>query len=151
MRSSAPQPSVRCIAIPFFLHTLPLNLPCPIRPPGGGVTTKAGVPAHTSVISARCPYLIGHIEAARKSSPPSPATGNGDDARNRDNDGDGGEDAKGGAGVSKTVALCLEHASADTVRLLARYLYTDEVPAADVAGETLDALAGLAQELLLPR
>ncbi|CAM9542500.1 unnamed protein product [Pylaiella littoralis] len=111
----------------------------------------AGVPAHTSVISARCPYLIGHIEAARKSSPPSPATGNGDDARNRDNDGDGGEDAKGGAGVSKTVALCLEHASADTVRLLARYLYTDEVPAAEVAGETLDALAGLAQELLLPR
>ena len=87
-------------------------------------TMNAGIPAHMSVISARCPYLTGHIEAARKSSTPD---------------------------VPKAVVLCLEHASAETVPLLVRYLYTDAFFSKDISGGTLDALAGLAQELMLPR
>lgn len=47
--------------------------------------------------------------------------------------------------------LCLEHASADTVALLVRYLYTDDIPTDGVSGEVLNSLAGLAQELMLPR
>lgn len=96
--------------------------------------TRAGLPAHLSVVSARCPYLIGHIEAARKSSPsPSPST-------------------PGYGSRSRAVELCLEHASADTVALLVRYLYTDDIPAGGgVSGEVLNSLAGLARELLLPR
>lgn len=47
--------------------------------------------------------------------------------------------------------LCLEHASAETVALLVRYLYTDDIPTGGVSGEVLNSLAGLARELLLPR
>lgn len=130
------------------LCTVPL-LPRPQKNVRRRKKMKAGVPAHMSVISVRCPYLIGYIEAARKSSSPSPATGQGD-VRTYANGSDDDESA-GGAGVSKTVVLCLEHANVDTVGLLMRYIYTDEIPVADVPGETLDAVAGLAQELLLPR
>lgn len=92
-----------------------------------------------SVISARCPYLLGHIEAARKSSSASAAANTNENGA--DNDGD----------VSKRVVLCLEHASAETVPLLARYLYADELPSDATSGKTLEALARLANELLLPR
>lgn len=81
------------------------------------------------MVSARCPYLTGHIEAARKSSPPPSAP----------------------ADSPRAVLLCLEHASADTVALLVRYLYTDDIPKGGVSGETLDSLAELAQEIMLPR
>lgn len=47
--------------------------------------------------------------------------------------------------------LCLEHASAETIALLVRYLYTDDIPTGGVSGEVLNSLAGLARELLLPR
>lgn len=100
-----------------------------------------------SIISARCPYLTGYIEAARKPSAPSVAAGAtitaADPGSVRNHDGD--------ADVPKAVVLCLEHASAETVSLLVRYLYTDALLSDDASGETLDALAGLAQELMLPR
>ncbi|CBN75162.1 conserved unknown protein [Ectocarpus siliculosus] len=100
---------------------------------------EPGVPAHMSVISARCPYLMGHIEAARKSTSASAAADTNENGA--DNDGD----------ASKRVVLCLEHASAETVPLLARYLYADELPSDATSGKTLEALARLANELLLPR
>lgn len=81
------------------------------------------------MVSARCPYLTGHIEAARKSSPLPSIPGD----------------------APKAVVLCLEHASEDTVALLVRYLYTDDIPTDGVSGEILNSLAGLAQELMLPR
>ncbi|CAM9444842.1 unnamed protein product, partial [Hapterophycus canaliculatus] len=112
---------------------------------------EPGVPAHMSVISARCPYLMGHIEAARKHASSRAAT--------RAATSPAAVDEENAAETA--VVLCLEHATTDTVALLARYLYTDEIPSSDgggggggggvVSGETLDALAGLAQELLLPR
>lgn len=129
-----------------------------------------------SVISARCPYLLGHIEAARKHACSSAATpsavaeeaheGSDSGALSRDNT--SGRSSRSSSGISArdkngaseaAVVLCLEHATADTVALLARYLYTDEIASPDgssdggviVSGEALDALAGLAQELLLPR
>lgn len=100
------------------------------------------------LISARCPYLAGHIEAALKSS----------------GEGDVGSEAEGAdagqkrkqqeadkEGGLQTATLCLEHATATTVKLLVRYLYTDELPAEGVSGETLGTLGGLAKELTLPR
>lgn len=96
------------------------------------------------VISVRCPYLAGHVQAALKSG---------------DEEGDGedeGEGFTGGRGENKeepTVArasVCLEHATPETLSLLVRYLYTDEVPDGP-SGEVLGTLGGLAKELLLPR
>lgn len=120
------------------------NMSAPRPPPSHNVlpdtTTAAGVPVHMCLVSARCPYLAGHIEAALK------------------NDSDG--DARTGAGAARQAdengrlpmaTLCLEHATADTVRLLVRYLYTDEVLSDGVSGKTFGTLVGLAKELLLPR
>ncbi|CAM9515190.1 unnamed protein product [Ectocarpus sp. 6 AP-2014] len=100
---------------------------------------EPGVPAHMSVISARCPYLMGHIEAARKSTSASAAADTNENGAGNDGD------------ASKRVVLCLEHASAETVPLLTRYLYADELPSDATSGKTLEALARLANELLLPR
>lgn len=98
-----------------------------------------GVSVHMCVVSARCPYLAGHVAAALKNDHDRPAAAHED-----------GVDDVGGDGKLARVELWLEHATADTLSLLARYLYTDEVPA-DAAGETLGTLGGLARELLLPR
>ena len=89
------------------------------------------------VISARCLYLAGYIKAALK----------GAEEERRDGDllphGSNSE-------LPKTATFFLENATADAVGLLVQYLYTDDVPS-DVAGQTLLALAGLGQDLLLPR
>lgn len=102
-----------------------------------------------SIISARCPYLTGYIDAARKSSALSAAAGTTTTATDTWNVRSSNHDGEGD--VPKAVVLCLEHASAETVPMLARYLYTDALLSDDASGETLDALAGLAQELMLPR
>lgn len=84
---------------------------------------------------------MGHIEAARKSSSASAAAATKEIRDDANDDGD----------VSKRVVLCLEHAGADIIALLARYLYIDELPSDATSGKTLEALARLANELLLPR
>lgn len=88
-----------------------------------------------SVISARCPYLAGYIEAAKR-------------AEREEGQSDGAtlEESE----LPMVAELHLEHANADTIPLLARYLYTDEVQLG-VPGKTLGELGGLAQELFLPR
>lgn len=99
-----------------------------------------GVPVHMCIVSVRCPYLTGHIEAALKHSSSGDSrilVGAAQQANENDR--------------LPTVALCLEHATADTVRLLVFYLYTDEIPSDGVSGEMLGTLGGLAKELLLPR
>lgn len=101
---------------------------------------NAGVPVHMCIVSVRCPYLTGHIEAALKHSSSGDSrilVGAAQQANENDR--------------LPTVALCLEHATADTVRLLVFYLYTDEIPSDGVSGEMLGTLGGLAKELLLPR
>lgn len=132
------------LRIPAVIHS-PVFSPHQLPPYQPAKKTTTGVPAHMSVISARCPYLVGHIEAARKSSSASTAAAT-KEIREEDANGDGGSDA-----VSKKVVLCLEHASAETVALLVRYLYADELPSDATSGKTLEALARLANELLLPR
>lgn len=88
------------------------------------------------VISARCLYLAGYIKAALEAAE--------EETR------DGKMQRSSNSGLPKTVTFFLENATADAVGLLVQYLYTDEVPS-DVAGQTLLALAGLGQDLLLPR
>lgn len=85
------------------------------------------------VIAARCPYLVGHVEAALKA---------GQD--------DSSKIPQPPSYRLQVAALCLEHATADSLDLLVRYLYTDEVPPG-VSGGDLDTLAGLARETLLSR
>lgn len=92
-----------------------------------------------AVISARCLYLVGHVDAALKAEAEDKGIGGGKRRVTRRR-GD----------QPRTVTLCLEHATAGTVPLLVRYLYTDEVPQ-DMSGQTLDTLGRLAQEVLLPR
>lgn len=87
------------------------------------------------MLSVRCPYLLGHVEAALK---PHEEQESGDDARGLRDE------------LPRKVQLCLEHASTDAIGLLVRYLYTDEVPLG-VSGGILDALASLAKEVMLPR
>lgn len=96
------------------------------------------------VISARCLYLAGYIKAALEAAEDEETRDDGDDdLLQRKNNNSSGE-------LPKTATFFLENATADAVGLLVQYMYTDEVPS-DVAGQTLLALAGLGQDLLLPR
>lgn len=125
----------------------------PDRPTALAITgishrNDTGVPVHMCLISARCPYLAGHIEAALKNS------GEGDlgfEAGGADADQKRKQQKMDTAGGLQTATLCLEHATATTLRLLVRYLYTDELPTERMSSETLGTLGGLAKELTLPR
>lgn len=92
-----------------------------------------GVAVHVAIVSARCPYLAGHVEAALKDMKQGERNGNDDGGEQRD-----------------TISVSLEHGSAETLALAVRFMYTDEVPLG-ISGETLNALAGLAKELMIPR
>lgn len=102
---------------------------------------RPGIPVHVCLISVRCPYLAGHVEAALTNK-------NNLDGSNNINHGRAGRNNSGDRPVAE---LCLEYATVETVRLLVRYLYTDELPAEGVSGEALGTLGGLAKELMLPR
>lgn len=91
------------------------------------------------VISARCLYLAGYVKAALAAAAEEEALNGGSTQQQRSS-----------GNVPKTASFMLENATADAVGLLVQFLYTDEVPS-DVPGQTLLALAGLGQDLLLPR
>lgn len=125
-----------CDPLERYLLLVVFLLP-PNKPPSS--LRGAGVPVHMCIISVRCPYLAGHVKAALKS-----ASGDGVGAQEWRENGSGSESQ------IPTAELCLEHATADTVSLLARYLYTDEL-ATDASGKALGTLGRLAKELFLPR
>lgn len=93
-----------------------------------------------AVVSVRCPYLAGHVQAALKG---------GEDGVSRQRQ-DEGEGMGEGTSSLPAAEVCLEHATVETLSLLVRYLYTDEL-VGDVSGKDLKGLIDLANEMRLPR